>query len=77
MTETDTMVNVTPIEVAQRQQRSPVTTSRETVFDIQNLSVSYGKTRAIKDISFEIYRNMVTAPSSGRRAAERARSSAR
>jgi phosphate transport system ATP-binding protein len=61
MTETDTMVNVTPIEVAQRQQRSPVTTSRETVFDIRNLSVSYGKTPAVKDISFEIYRNQVTA----------------
>jgi phosphate transport system ATP-binding protein len=61
MRETDTIVNVAPIEVAQRQQRSPVTTSRETVFDIQNLSVSYGKVPAIKDVSFEIYRNMVTA----------------
>ena len=61
MTETDTIVNVAPIEIAQRRERSPATTTRETVFDIQNLSVSYGKTPAVKDISFEIYQNQVTA----------------
>jgi phosphate transport system ATP-binding protein len=61
MTEPDTMVNVAPIEIAQRRERSPATTTRETVFDIQNLSVSYGKTPAVKDISFEIYQNQVTA----------------
>jgi phosphate transport system ATP-binding protein len=61
MTQTDTMVNVAPIEIAQRRERRETTTLRETVFDIKNLSVSYGKTPAIKDVSFEIYRNMVTA----------------
>jgi phosphate transport system ATP-binding protein len=61
MTETDTMANVAPIEIAQRRERPQTTTARETVFDIRELSVSYGKTLAIKDVSFEIYRNMVTA----------------
>jgi phosphate transport system ATP-binding protein len=35
--------------------------TRETVFDIRELSVSYGQTRAIKDVSLEIYRNAITA----------------
>ena len=60
-TQTDTMVNVAPIEIAQRRERPQNTAARETVFDIQNLSVSYGKTPAIKDVSFEIYHNRVTA----------------
>ncbi len=61
ITQADTMVNVAPIEIAQRRERPRSQTLRETVFDIQNLSVSYGKTPAIKDVSLEIYRNMVTA----------------
>ncbi len=61
VTQTDTIVNVAPIEIAQRRERPQSTTARETVFDIQNLSVSYGKTLAIKDVSFEIYHNRVTA----------------
>jgi phosphate transport system ATP-binding protein len=55
------MVNVAPIEIAQRRERPQSTAARETVFDIQNLSVSYGKAPAIKDVSFEIYHNRVTA----------------
>src|SRR5262245_33646207 len=61
MTDTDTMVNVPSIEIAQPRERPAVTTHRETVFNIQNCSVSYGKTPAVHDISLEIYRNMVTA----------------
>jgi phosphate transport system ATP-binding protein len=61
MTQTDTIVNVAPIEIAQRRERPQVTTQRETVFNIQNLSVSYGKVPAITDVSFEIFRNQVTA----------------
>jgi phosphate transport system ATP-binding protein len=61
VTQTDTMVNVAPIEIAQRRERPQSTAARETVFDIQNLFVSYGKTPAIKDVSFEIYHNRVTA----------------
>jgi phosphate transport system ATP-binding protein len=55
------MVNVAPIEIAQRQQDIASPSLRETVFHIEGLSVSYGKTPAIKDVSFEVYRNMVTA----------------
>ena len=35
--------------------------TKETVFDIRRLSVAYGPTRAIKDVSLEIYRNAITA----------------
>jgi phosphate transport system ATP-binding protein len=61
MTDTDTMISVPSIEIAQPRERPAVTTQRETVFRLQDLSVSYGKALAIKDVSFEIYRNMVTA----------------
>jgi phosphate transport system ATP-binding protein len=61
MTDTDTIINVPSIEIAQPRERPAITTQRETVFDLRDLSVSYGKTPAIKGISFEIYRNMVTA----------------
>ena len=33
----------------------------ETVFKIQNLNVSYGTKQVIKDVSFDIYKNNVTA----------------
>jgi phosphate transport system ATP-binding protein len=55
----DTIARVAPIEVVQRE--SAPTTRRETVFDIQNLSVYYGSNPAVKDVNLEIYRNMVTA----------------
>jgi phosphate transport system ATP-binding protein len=35
--------------------------TKEPVFDIRRLSVAYGPTRAIKDVSLEIYRNAITA----------------
>jgi phosphate transport system ATP-binding protein len=59
--ETDTMVNVAPIEIAQRQEQTPLPSQREPVFEIEELNVSYGQVPAIKDVSFEVYRNMVTA----------------
>jgi phosphate transport system ATP-binding protein len=34
---------------------------RETVFDIDHLSVSYGRALAVKDASLDIYRNAITA----------------
>ncbi|HEX9416536.1 MAG TPA: phosphate ABC transporter ATP-binding protein PstB [Gaiellaceae bacterium] len=58
---TDTMIDVAPIEIAQRQEQTPLPTHRETVFRIEGLNVSYGRVPAIKDVSFEIYRNMITA----------------
>jgi phosphate transport system ATP-binding protein len=55
----DTIAPVTPIEVAQRE--SVPTTRKETVFDVRDLSVLYGKSPAIAGVNLEIYRNMVTA----------------
>lgn len=57
----DTMAPVAPIEIAQPKEQLPLATQREPVFEIQGLSVSYGQVPAIKDVEFEIYRNMVTA----------------
>jgi phosphate transport system ATP-binding protein len=58
----DTIMNVAPLEIAtqSRERRGP-TTARETVFETRNLSVSYGSTPAVKDVSLQIYRNVVTA----------------
>jgi phosphate transport system ATP-binding protein len=39
----------------------PAPERRETVFDIDHLSVSYGQALAIKDASIEIYKNAITA----------------
>jgi phosphate transport system ATP-binding protein len=58
---TDTMQVVAPIEIAQRAESTPLSTQREPVFELERLSVSYGQVPAITDVSFEIYRNMITA----------------
>jgi phosphate transport system ATP-binding protein len=42
-------------------QTPPPLTRRETVFDIDDLSVSYGKSVAVKGASLDIYRNAITA----------------
>src|SRR5512133_691029 len=55
------MAKVAPIEIAQRPERTPLATQRETVFDIRGLSVSYGTVPAIRDVTLEIGQNMVTA----------------
>jgi phosphate transport system ATP-binding protein len=57
---TDTIVPVTPIQVAQRTDSLPPT-QRETVFDIRDVSVYYGKNPALKGVNLEVYRNHVTA----------------
>jgi phosphate transport system ATP-binding protein len=54
-----TIATVAPIEVAQRE--SVPTTRKETVFDIRDLTVRYGRSPAIENVNLEIYRNMVTA----------------
>jgi phosphate transport system ATP-binding protein len=61
VTETATITPVAPLEIAQRRDHLALPVQREPVFQIEGLSVSYGKTPAIKDVSFEIYRNIVTA----------------
>jgi phosphate transport system ATP-binding protein len=55
----DTIAAVSPIEVAQRE--GVPTTQKETVFDIRDLTVLYGKSPAVAGVDLEIYRNMVTA----------------
>ncbi len=57
---TDTIMSVARVEIAQRD-KTPAPTRQEVVFDIRNLTVRYGRTTAIRDVSFEIYRNLVTA----------------
>ena len=60
MPATDSVGSIAPIEIAQRErQPSPIQCS--VVFDVRDLSVHYGKSQAIKDVSLEIYGNMVTA----------------
>ncbi|MFL6013433.1 MAG: phosphate ABC transporter ATP-binding protein PstB [Gaiellaceae bacterium] len=58
MTE-DTIATVAPIEVAQRD--GVPTTSKETVFDIRDLTVRYGRNPAVENVNLEIYRNIATA----------------
>jgi phosphate transport system ATP-binding protein len=54
-------VDVKPIEIATAEPDAPPAAQREVVFDIRNLSASYGSNVAVKGVSFEIYRNLVTA----------------
>jgi phosphate transport system ATP-binding protein len=56
----DTITRVARVEIAQRDE-PPAPTRQEVVFDIRNLTVRYGRTTAIREVSFEIYRNLVTA----------------
>jgi phosphate transport system ATP-binding protein len=39
----------------------PAPATRDTVFDIDGLTVSYGKSVAVKDVSIDIYKNAITA----------------
>jgi phosphate transport system ATP-binding protein len=56
----DTIWPVTPIQVAQRP-GATTPTKRDVVFDIDDVSVFYGRNPAIKGVNLEIYGNMVTA----------------
>jgi phosphate transport system ATP-binding protein len=47
------------IEVRQRQEQE--VSSRETVFDVTDLSVYYGEFRAVRDASLPIFKNQITA----------------
>jgi phosphate transport system ATP-binding protein len=56
----DTIVDVVPVEIAQRREIQPAT-QRDVVFDIRELSVDYGTTPALRGVSFQIHSNLVTA----------------
>jgi phosphate transport system ATP-binding protein len=64
MTEEEPMPDTSTIppvvEIAQRQ-RSTETIERDVVFDVDRLSVSYGRATAISGVKLEIYRNVITA----------------
>jgi phosphate transport system ATP-binding protein len=53
-------VDVAPVEIAQ-ERTSPPPPQREIVFDINDLSVTYGPTTAISGVNLEIYGNLITA----------------
>jgi len=55
------MVSATPVHIEALAAERPEPGTREVVFDIRDLTVSYDKNPAIKDVTFEVYRNFVTA----------------
>ena len=55
------MVSTTPVHIEALAAERPEPGSREIVFDIQDLTVSYDGNPAIKGVTFEVYRNFVTA----------------
>ena len=59
MSETDTMPQMRPVDVAVPREAAEQT--RETVFDIQDLKASYGSNVAVRGVDLQIYRNLVTA----------------
>jgi phosphate transport system ATP-binding protein len=62
MADTGTIAEVSLEDLVQRDERKePAPSTREVVFDVDDLSVSYDGSTALKDVSLEIYRNHVTA----------------
>jgi phosphate transport system ATP-binding protein len=59
VTETTTMPPMRQVDVAERERSLPQ--SSETVFELEGLSASYGSNLAIKDVSAQIYKNVITA----------------
>ena len=57
--ETVTMPPMRPVDVAERNEAEPRST--ETVFQIQSLTARYGSNIAVKDVSLEIPKNLITA----------------
>ena len=62
MSETPDMpIDVPTVAVARRAEGAPPVERREVVFDIQDLTVSYGRLTAISGVDLKIYRNVITA----------------
>jgi phosphate transport system ATP-binding protein len=49
------------VNIAEREQQLPPRESREVLFDVKGLGVSYNGNQALQGVSLEIYRNFVTA----------------
>jgi phosphate transport system ATP-binding protein len=63
MSEThDVSTDVAPIDIAAslKQEEAPVA-KREVVFGIDDLSVAYGSNVAVRNVSLDVYRNLITA----------------
>jgi phosphate transport system ATP-binding protein len=59
VTETTTMPPMRQVDVAERERSLPQ--ASETVFEIDGLSARYGSNLAVKNVSAEIYKNVITA----------------
>jgi phosphate transport system ATP-binding protein len=49
------------VNIAEREQQLPPRESRDVLFDVKDLGVSYNGNKALQGVSLEIYRNFVTA----------------
>jgi phosphate transport system ATP-binding protein len=60
-TRSDTIpIDVAPVEIAQRR-TTDMPAQREVVFDVQDLTVTYGGTTAVSGVNLDVYRNLITA----------------
>jgi phosphate transport system ATP-binding protein len=55
------MTDAQPVKIAQDLPRTPSPTSRDVVFDVQGVGVSYDGNLALRDVSMPIYARQVTA----------------
>jgi phosphate transport system ATP-binding protein len=55
------IVGVNTLDLAERDRRMPPPETREVVFDVSGLTVSYSGEPALKDVSLKVYKNFVTA----------------
>ena len=53
-------IDVGPVEIA-TERKAPASAQQDVVFDIRDLTVHYGSATAVSGVSFEIYRNLITA----------------
>jgi phosphate transport system ATP-binding protein len=53
-------IDVAPVKIAQ-ERKAPLSSQRDVVFEIRDLTASYGTAAAISDVNLEVYRNLITA----------------
>jgi phosphate transport system ATP-binding protein len=53
-------IDVGPVEIA-TERKAPAPAQQDVVFDIRDLTVHYGSATAVSGVSFEVYRNLITA----------------
>jgi phosphate transport system ATP-binding protein len=53
-------IDVAPVKIAQ-ERKAPLPSQRDVVFEIRNLTASYGTAPAISDVDLDVYRNLITA----------------